>query len=321
MSSILVTGGSGFIGSHLVERLLGRGDRVVVLDDFCDSYTPALKRYNLSKALGDENCTLFEGDICDLEGMRSALEVHKVGRVVHLAARAGVRSSLEFPLLYEHVNVRGTLTVLEACRAAGVENLLVASSSSVYGNGPRVPFREDDPADRPISPYAATKRCVELLCYNYHHLYGIPISCFRFFTVYGPRQRPDMGFHTFARHIATGVPIRMFGDGTTQRDYTFISDIVDGLVAAVDRPQAFEIVNLGNTKTVTLSRVLDLVQHAMGQEARIERFPEQPGDVRLTSADVTKAKRLYGYEPKVDVEEGIAQFVEWFLQVRETGIL
>ena len=294
---------------------------MVVLDDFCDSYAPALKRHNLSSALEVENCTLVEGDICDLDGMRSALDVHEVDRVVHLAARAGVRSSLEFPLLYEQVNVRGTLTVLEACRAAGVKNLLVASSSSVYGNSSRIPFREDDPADRPISPYAATKRCVELLCHNYHHLYDIPIACFRFFTVYGPRQRPDMGFHTFARHIATGEPIRMFGDGTTLRDYTFISDIVDGLVAAVDRPQAFEIVNLGNTKTVSLSRVLEIVQEAMGQEARIERLPEQPGDVRLTSADVAKAARLYGYRPKVDVEEGIPRFVEWFAKVREEGII
>jgi UDP-glucuronate 4-epimerase len=321
VSAILVTGGSGFIGSHLVERLLGRGDRVVVLDDFCDSYAPALKRYNLYEALEAENCTLVEGDICDLDGLRSLLEAHGIDRVVHLAARAGVPASLERPLLYEHVNVRGTLTVLEACRDAGLQNLLVASSSSVYGNSPRVPFREDDPADRPISPYAATKRCVELLCHNYHHLYGIPITCFRFFTVYGPRQRPDMGFHIFARHIATGKPIRMFGDGTTQRDYTYISDIVDGLAAAVDRPQAFEIVNLGNTKTVLLSRALELVQEAMGQEALVEQLPERPGDVRLTNADVTKANRLYGYEPQVDVEEGIPRFVAWFTRAREDGIL
>ncbi len=321
MSAILVTGGAGFIGSHLVERLLDRGDRVVVFDDFNDYYTPALKRHNVSSVLDHAGYTLVEGDIRDLEVLKQVFHTHDIQRVVHLAARANARTSLQHALLYETVNVQGTLNVLEACRSPGVENLLVASSSSVYGNSSRVPFREDDPADRPISPYAATKRCAELLCYNYHHLYGIPMACFRFFTVYGPRQRPDMAFHIFARQIVSGEPIRMFGDGSTRRDYTFISDIVDGLVSALDRPQPFEIVNLGNTKTVELRRALALVQKAMKQEANIERHPEQPGDVRLTNADVSKAKRLYGYAPKVDVEEGIERFSEWFLKVREEGIL
>ena len=321
MSGILVTGGAGFIGSHLVERLLARGDRGVVLDDFNDYYTPALKRHNVSGVLEYANYTLVEGDVRDLEVLKQVFHTHDVRRVVHLAARANARTSLRNPLLYETVNVRGTLNVLEACRSQGVENLLMASSSSVYGNSSRVPFREDDPADRPISPYAATKRCAELLCYNFHHLYGIPMACFRFFTVYGPRQRPDMAFHLFARQIVSEETIRMFGDGSTRRDYTFISDIVDGLVSALDRPQPFEIVNLGNTKTVELRRALELVQKAMKQEAKIERHPEQPGDVRLTNADVSKAKRLFGYAPKVDVEEGMERFVEWFLKLREEGIL
>ena len=240
---------------------------------------------------------------------------------MHLAARAGVRASLQDPLLYEDVNVRGTLNVLEACREVEVENLLVASSSSVYGNSPRVPFREDDPADTPISPYAATKRSAEMLCHTYHHLYGIPISCFRFFTVYGPRQRPDMAIHMFTRQILTGEPIRMFGDGTSRRDYTFISDIVDGLEAALDRPCGFEIVNLGNSETVELSRLLAILQDTLKTPARIEQVAEQPGDVRLTHADISKAGRLFGYRPRVDAETGLSRFVEWYLRVREAGIL
>ena len=321
MSGILVTGGAGFIGSHLVERLLDRGEQVLVLDDFNDYYSPTLKRHNISQALDHPGYTLAEGNIRDLDGLRELLALHRIDRVVHLAARAGVRASLQSPMLYEDVNVRGTLTVLEACRSAGVRALVVASSSSVYGNSSRAPFQEDEAADRPISPYAATKRSAELLCHTYHHLYGMPVACLRFFTVYGPRQRPDMGFHTFARQIVSGETIRMFGDGSTRRDYTFVSDIVDGLVSVLDHVVGFEIVNLGNSRTVALSRVLEIFQEAMGRKARIERYPEQPGDVRLTCADISKAARLYGYAPKVDVEEGIARFVAWYLEVREAGVL
>ena len=321
MSGILVTGGAGFIGSHLVERFLDRGEQVLVLDDFNDYYSPALKRHNISQVLDHPGYTLVEGDIRDLDGLCELLALHRIDRVVHLAARAGVRSSLQSPMLYEDVNARGTLTVLEACRSAGVRALVVASSSSVYGNSSRALFREDEAADRPISPYAATKRSAELLCHTYHHLYGMPVACLRFFTVYGPRQRPDMGFHTFARQIVSGESIRMFGDGSTRRDYTFVSDIVDGLVSVLDHVVGFEIVNLGNSRTVALSRVLEIFQEAMGRKARIERYPEQPGDVRLTCADISKAARLYGYAPKVDVEEGIARFVAWYLEVREAGVL
>ncbi|MDA0746735.1 MAG: GDP-mannose 4,6-dehydratase [bacterium] len=320
MSAILVTGGAGFIGSHVMDHLLARGDRVVAIDDFCDHYSPAIKRYNLAGALKHPGFTLVEGDIRDLECLETVFQKYDVRRVVHLAARAGVRS-LESPLVYQDINIRGTMNVLEACRARGVDNVLVASSSSVYGNTARVPFHEDDPADRPISPYAATKRSVELLCHTYHHLYDLPISCFRFFTVYGPRQRPDMGFHIFTRLTVAGEPIQMFGDGSTQRDYTYISDIVDGLVTALDRPQAYEVVNLGNTHTVRLSRALELVQKALGRDAVIEARPEHPRDVRLTNADISKANRLYGYAPKVDVEEGIPRFVEWYLKAKEDGVL
>ncbi len=320
MSALLITGGAGFIGSHLTERLLSRGDRVVVVDDFNDHYLPALKRHNLSDVLDDPNFTLVECDIRDAGAITQVLNGHDVSRVVHLAAYAGVRASIEQPLLYEEVNVRGTLNVLEACREADIENLLVASSSSVYGASSRLPYREDDPADRPISPYAATKRSAELLCHTYHHLYDIPITCVRFFTVYGPRQRPDMAFHTFARNITEGNPIKAFGDGSTRRDYTFVSDIVDGLTAAVDRPQPFETVNFGNTKTVELRRVLEIFQELF-EGVQIEYASEQPGDVKVTHSDVSKARKLFGYEPKVDVEEGIARFHEWFMRLKEEGIL
>ena len=320
MSALLITGGAGFIGSHLTERLVGRGDRVVVVDNFNDHYSPALKRHNLSDVLDDPNFTLVECDIRDAGTITQVLNGHDVTRVVHLAAYAGVRASIEQPLLYEEVNVRGTLNVLEACREADIENLLVASSSSVYGASTRLPYREDDPADRPISPYAATKRSAELFCHTYHHLYDIPITCVRFFTVYGPRQRPDMAFHTFARNIAEGKPIRAFGDGSTRRDYTFVSDIVDGLTAAVDRPQPFETVNFGNTKTVELRRVLEIFQELF-EGVQIEYDSEQPGDVKATHSDVSKARQLFGYEPKVDVEEGLSRFHEWFMRLREEGIL
>ena len=321
MSGILVTGGAGFIGSNLVDRLLGQGERVVVVDDFNEHYSPAIKRHNVAGVLDHPDYTLVEGDLRDLDTVKGVFGSHSFDRVVHLAARANARSSLLDPLLYEEVNVLGTLNLLSVCRDIELQNILVASSSSVYGNSTRVPYKEDDLADRPVSPYAATKRSVELHCHTYSKLYGLPISCFRFFTVYGPRQRPDMAFHIFARHIASGEPIKMYGDGTTLRDYTYISDIVDGLAAALETPREFEIVNLGNTKTVSLSRALEVVQEAMGQKATIEVMPEQPGDVRLTNADIGKARELYGYAPKVDVEEGMQHFADWYLNARKEGVL
>ncbi len=321
MSAILITGGAGFVGSSLAEHLLDRGEAVVVLDDFNDYYPPGLKRHNIQGLERHDRFVLIEGDVRDLGTVTRAVQAHGVGRVVHLAARAGVPPSLEAPFLYQDVNIRGTLTLLEACRQCGCENLLVASSSSVYGDDATPPFREDEAADRPISPYAATKRSTELICHTYHHLYGLPITCFRFFTVYGPRQRPDMAFHIFARHILSGLPIRMYGDGSTRRDYTYISDIVEGLASAVDRPQGYEIVNLGNTKTVRLKDALDAVQRAFGEQALVEERPERPGDVKLTNANIDKARRLFGYEPKVDLDEGLERFASWYLDARRRGIL
>jgi UDP-glucuronate 4-epimerase len=321
VSGILITGGAGFIGSHLVERLLNQGERVVVLDDFNEHYSPAIKRHNVAGVMDHPSYTLVEGDLRDQDTVKEVFGSYSFDRVVHLAARANARASLLDPLLYEEVNVKGTLNLLAVCRDLQLRNILVASSSSVYGNSSRVPYREDDPADRPVSHYAATKRSVELHCHTYHELYGLPISCFRFFTVYGPRQRPDMAFHIFARLIVSGQPIKMYGDGSTLRDYTYISDIIDGLTAALETPREFEIVNLGNTKTVSLSRALEVVQKALGKEATIEVVPEQPGDVRLTNADVSKAGKLYGYSPKVDIEEGMQHFAEWFLNARKEGIL
>jgi UDP-glucuronate 4-epimerase len=321
LSAILITGGAGFIGSTLAERLLERGESVVVLDDFCDRYAPALKRHNVSGLEQHDRGVLIEGDVRDLDTIVKTMDTHDVSRVVHLAAHAGVSPSLKDPFLYQDVNLNGTLSVLEACRRCGCQNLLVASSSSVYGDSSTPPFREDEAADHPISPYAATKRSVELMCYTYHHLYGLPITCFRFFTVYGPRQRPDMAFHIFARHISQDLPIRMYGDGSTRRDYTFISDIIDGLATAVDRPQDYEIVNLGNTKTVALATALDIVQSAFGKSAVIEAHPERPGDVKMTNADIEKARRLYGYEPRVDIEEGMQRFAEWYQDAVARGVL
>ncbi len=321
MSSVLITGGAGFIGSHLAEKLLESGERVVVFDDLNNSYSRKIKQDNISKVLNLPNYTFVEGDIRNRDAFEVLFENHKIKKVVHLAARAGVRASLETPLSYEDVNVGGTITVLETCRKLGIENLLVASSSSVYGNSDKVPFQETDTADKPISPYAATKRSVELICHAYHHLFGIPITCFRFFTVYGPRQRPDMGFHIFARQMISNESIRMFGDGSTQRDYTYISDIVDGLATALKYPNSFEIVNFGNSRTVKLSYALEIIQDALKCKAVIDQYPEQPGDVCLTYADISKAKRLYNFTPKVDIEEGIESFAKWFLEKRQRQIL
>ena len=309
---ILVTGGAGFIGSHLAERLLGRGDRVVVLDNLNDYYDPAIKRRNIAGALAQAGYTFVEGEILDTALLGALFDAHAFDVVVHLAARAGVRPSLEQPLLYEEVNCRGTLNILEAMRERDVRRLVFASSSSVYGNVKEIPFREDARIDRPVSPYAATKAAGELYCYNYHHLYGISSTCLRFFTVYGPRQRPDMAIHKFTRLIEGGKPLPFYGDGTTERDYTFYTDIIDGVVASIDRDLGFEILNLGESRTTSLSRLVELIEDALGKQAVPDKQPMQPGDVELTCADVTKARELLDYSPSTAVEEGIPRFVEWF---------
>ena len=318
---VLVTGGAGFIGSHLCHRLLGRGDRITVLDDFNDFYDPARKRENVAGVLRRPEAAgafrLVEGDIRDQGLVDGLFAEGGFDAVVHLAARAGVRPSLAEPILYEDVNCIGTLRLLEAARRHGPRVFVFGSSSSVYGINDKVPFAEDDPVEQPISPYATTKRTGELLCYNYHHLYGFRTSCLRFFTVYGPAQRPEMAIHKFTDLLARGRAVPMFGDGSSRRDYTFITDIIDGVEAALDAAPGFEILNLGGAETTALSELVEWLAEALGVEPRIDYLPEQPGDVPITYADVTKARRLLGYSPKVPIREGLRRFVAWY-QERST---
>lgn len=317
--AILVTGGAGFIGSHVVERLIARGDEVVVLDDFNDYYDPVIKERNLANIVDHPGLHLVRGDIADAAAVSHAFAISRIRAVVHLAARAGVRPSLRDPFLYERTNVHGTLLILEQSRRKGVERVVFASSSSVYGLTDRVPFTESDASDRPISPYAATKRAAEMLCHTYFHLYGLPTACMRLFTVYGPRQRPDLAIHAFTHSIWNGQPIRVFGDGTSARDYTFVDDIVDGILTVLDRPIPFgyEVFNLGDSLPVHLSTLIRFIEDALGRTAVIETAPEQPGDVRLTYADIRKAQRLLGYRPRVPIEEGIQRFCSWYLHKQD----
>ena len=310
--TILVTGGAGFIGSHVTDALLSRGDEVVCLDNFDDYYDPAIKRRNLAAALGSKRFTLIEGDLRDPATLRRVFESQRIAKVFHAAARAGVRPSLQAPLLYEEINVRGTLQLLEACKEYEVRNFVFASSSSVYGACERIPFREAESLLHPISPYAATKIAGEYLCRTYASLYGIPVTCLRFFTVYGPRQRPEMAIHQFVRLIEQGAPVPVFGDGTTRRDFTYIDDGVAGVLAALDRPHAFEVINLGESRVVELLEVIRLIEEALGKSARIEWCPVQAGDVPVTFADIGKAVRLLGYTPRTAVKDGIAAFVRWY---------
>ncbi len=309
---MLITGGAGFIGSHLTRRLLERGDSVTVLDDFNDYYDPARKRANIAPFLSRGDYRVVEGDIRD---QRLVDELFRGGRfdaVVHLAARAGVRPSLAEPILYEDVNCIGTLRLLEAAREHGPEVFVFGSSSSVYGINEKVPFSEEDEVNQPISPYATTKRAGELLCYNYHHLYGLKTSCLRFFTVYGPAQRPEMAIHKFTELLARGKSIPLYGDGSSRRDYTFIDDIVDGVVAALDAEFGFEILNLGGAETTALADLVRWIAAELEVEPSIEYLPDQPGDVPITYADVSKARRLVGYEPRVPIRVGLERFVRWF---------
>jgi UDP-glucuronate 4-epimerase len=308
----LVTGGAGFIGSHLVDRLLERGDEIVCLDDLNDFYDPSIKRRNIQSHLQHNRYHFVEGDIRNQELLADICRQFPVRKIVHLAARAGVRPSLEQPLLYEDVNVRGTIHLLELARKHKMEQFVFASSSSVYGGNEKTPFHEDDRICRTVSPYAATKYSGELICYTYHHLYGIPTTCLRFFTVYGPRQRPEMAIHKFTRLIYDRKPIPFFGDGDTARDYTYIDDIVDGVVASIDRPFAFEVFNLGESFVVKLSELVHLLEDVTGRKAELSRLPFQPGDVQITYADVSKARTLLNYEPHTSIRDGLQEFVRWF---------
>jgi UDP-glucuronate 4-epimerase len=314
---VLVTGGAGFIGSHLVERLLAEGHRVVCLDNFDDFYDPALKRRNLAAALKHLGFRLVEGDLRDADGLETLFAGEKFDLVAHLAARAGVRPSVEDPALYVDVNLRGTVYLLEACKRHAVRRFISASSSSVYGNSSRVPFSEDDPVNTPISPYAATKKAGELLCHTYHHLYGMDIACLRYFTVYGPRQRPEMAIHHFTRSIFEGKKISLFGDGSSRRDYTYINDAVEGTLGAFRREHGFQVYNIGESQTITLAELLAAIEEQVGKKAIIEHLPEQPGDVKLTYAEIGKARERLGYNPQTKIREGLARFVQWYLEEKK----
>ena len=318
MKNILITGGAGFIGSHLVDQLLAEGDcRLTVIDDFNDFYDPSIKRENVRRHEKSPNYQLFEADIRDKSALTRIFESNSFDCIVHLAARAGVRPSLDQPQLYAETNINGTLNLLEFAREHGIREFVFGSSSSVYGINAKVPFSEDDPIGQPISPYAATKGAGELLCHTYTHLYGIRCVCLRFFTVYGPRQRPDLAIHKFARLISEGRPIPVFGDGTTRRDYTFIDDIIAGVRASIDfvadsTKSNYEVVNLGESRTVELRELISLLEKELDLHAVIDRKPLQPGDVPQTFADISKARALLGYDPQTQIEDGIKKFVEWF---------
>jgi UDP-glucuronate 4-epimerase len=312
--SILVTGAAGFIGSHVAEALLARGDEVVGLDNFNDYYDPARKWANVETALSQPAYRLIEGDVRD-EGLLSELfKRESFDKVCHIAAMAGVRTSIEQPARYESVNVGGTLYLLEQARRHEVRTFVFASSSSVYGANNPVPFREDAVVTRPISPYAATKVAKEVLAYTYHHLYGLCCTGLRFFTVYGPRGRPDMAPYLFTRWIAEGHPLRQFGDGSSRRDYTYIDDIVSGVVAALDASLPYELINLGRGETISLSGFIRLVEEIVGRQAIIVQEPPKPGDMPITYADITKARKLLGYNPTVSVREGMERFWAWYQQ-------
>ena len=311
---ILITGGAGFIGSHLADRRLRRGDRVVVLDDFNDFYDPAVKRANVAGHRGNPAYRLVEGDIRDRSLVARLFTEERFDAVLHLAARAGVRPSLAEPVLYEQVNCIGTLHLLEAAVAHGKPHFVFASSSSVYGISPRLPFSEDDPVDCPISPYATTKRNGELQVFNAHHLNGLPTVCLRFFTVYGPRQRPEMAIARLIRCLEEGRTFPFYGDGSSRRDYTYVDDIADGVEAALEREFGFEIINLGGARPVPLAELVRLLEAATGKSAHLDRRADQPGDVPATFASTEKAERLLGFRARVPLEDGLRRSVEWYRQ-------
>jgi UDP-glucuronate 4-epimerase len=308
----MVTGCAGFIGSHVVDRLLSMGKKVAGIDNFDPFYDRSIKMKNIEHNLNNKNFTFCGADIRDRAQMEQIFTNNKIDIVIHLAARAGVRPSIQYPLLYEDVNIRGTVNLLELCKEQGIKKFVFGSSSSVYGINKKIPFSEEDPVEQAISPYAASKRSCEIFCYTYHHLYKIPIVSLRFFTVYGPRQRPEMAIHKFVRSIDQGKEIEMFGDGISRRDYTYFSDVVDGVIATLDRDFGYEIINLGNSNVVELKYLIQLIEENLDKKAKIKRLPDQPGDVPVTYADISKAKLLLSYDPKVGIEKGIKRFVEWY---------
>jgi len=313
---ILVTGGAGFIGSHVCGALLEKGMKVICVDNFNDYYDPKFKEQNISSCLKDKNFNIYREDITDIAGLRRIFKKSKIERIIHLAARAGVRPSITQPVLYEQVNVLGTLNLLILAKEFKVKNFIFCSSSSVYGDLKEIPFSESGRTDNPLSPYAATKKSAELLCHAYSHVYSIPAMCLRLFTVYGPRGRPDMAPYKFTELIYNDKELQMFGDGTTKRDYTYVTDIVEGILASLSKEFKFEVINLGNSKPVELKKFISIIEENLGKKANIKKVPLQPGEVDVTYADIKKAKRLLGWEPKIKVEEGMKKFVEWYKNER-----
>ena len=316
---IFVTGGAGFIGSNLVDRLLALGYTVVAFDNFDTFYSEKTKRENIVDALKSPNDTLVEGNILDKEKLYETLKETLPDVVVHLAAKGGVRPSIENPEAYYETNVTGTLNLLQCMRKASLKKIIFASSSSVYGNNSKVPFSETDNVDNPISPYAASKKAGELLCHTYHHLYGFDIFCLRFFTVYGPRQRPDLAIHKFFNAILNNKPITIYGDGTTGRDYTYIDDITDGIISAIDKLKGYEIINLGGSQSILLKDLIKLIETATAKTALIKADEIQQGDVTITFADIDKAGKLLGYKPKIGITEGIKLYNEWLTLQKQRG--
>lgn len=324
MRTILVTGGAGFIGSHLCERLLKEGNRVLTIDNFNNYYDPQIKRDNIKEIentckennISLDNFKVFEGDIRDNEFLQRVFS-NKIDSIMHLAACAGVRPSIENPSLYYDVNITGTVNLLEKCRENNIKQFVFASSSSVYGNNEKVPFAESDRVDNPISPYAATKKSGELLCHTYHHLFDMNIACLRFFTVYGPRQRPDLAIHKFTNLIMEDKEIPFYGDGSTSRDYTYIDDIVTGIMASINYvntdKKVFDIFNIGGDKTVSLIEMVETIEETIGKKAKLNKMPMQPGDVNRTCADISHSREVIGYNPETKFKNGIEKFIAWKL--------
>ena len=318
MKTYFITGGAGFIGSTLGKRLLGEGNKVITIDSFCDFYNPNIKEHNVSELLNNSNFKLYRKDIRDRQAIKEIFDENEIDVVVHLAAMAGVRPSIENPILYQEVNCMGTQNILEEMKLHNIKNGVFASSSSVYGNCKEVPFNENMIVDFAISPYAATKKANEVMAHVYHKLYDMNIIMLRFFTVYGPKQRPDLAINKFTRLMLNNEEIPMFGDGTTSRDYTYVDDIVDGIIRScnyvMNNNDVYEILNLGNSSPISLKEMINVIGNVVGVEPKIKQLPMQPGDVERTYADVSKAKKIIGYEPKVTFEEGIKNFVEWYKQ-------
>jgi UDP-glucuronate 4-epimerase len=313
--NILITGGAGFIGSNLAENLLDKGNSVICLDNFDPYYSVSIKKKNIEISQKSTQYVFIEADILNIDSLRDCFRNNQIDIIIHLAAKAGVRPSLADPGGYYNVNVAGTLNILEVMKEFGVRKLIFASSSSVYGNNEKTPFSEADNVDFPISPYAATKKAGELLCHTYHHLYGFDIFCLRFFTVYGPRQRPDLAIYKFTKALLKHDSIDFYGDGSSRRDYTHISDILKGITGAIANVSGFDIFNLGESNTISLLDLINYLEEYTGEKAIINMLPMQAGDVNCTYADITKARNLLGYKPEVDIREGLLEFVKWFRQI------